>query len=208
VGSNRVMGNRVATEVSNSKRGMEVVSSSSKMEGMEVVSSRVAMVAAGSRSRVVMMGVMVASKRVTEPTLDTIPNLRVMLLRNHPILTTNLQLHSPEVVMGRHLLLLVMVAVLVETKGTKTRPRGMTKASQLLLLILLVAVRTDRLNLNNNMVDKVKRIMLNHQLNSTHRDRVTLRLHQATETLLPGIDSELLVVQSSSTSDADTFDWN
>lgn len=173
--------NKGAMEVS--KGAMEVVSNNSrKTEGMEVANSRVIMVVS---HRVVMLEDMVLNN-LTVPVPATILKHRDMLNHNLPILILNLLLHRLQGVMLLHLLL---VALLVEPQHTRIQLQGIIKVSRLLLVMQLVHM--DRLNHNN--MDKTPH-MLNHQHNSTHRDRVTRRLLQAMETLLLVIDSEFFII--------------
>merc|ERR1719204_1772900 len=177
---NRVMVNKGAMEVS--KEATEVVNNSSrKTEDMEVANSRVVMVVS---HRVVMMEDMVLNN-LTVPVRATILKHRDMLNHNLLILILNLLLHRLEGVMALHLLLVA----LLEPQHTRIQLQGIIKVSRLLLVMQVVHM--DRLNHNN--MDKTHH-MLNHQHNSTHRDRVTHRLLQAMETLLLVIDSDLFIM--------------
>merc|ERR1719204_3095845 len=173
---NRVMVNR---EAMGPRRAMVVNKGAMEVskEGMEMANSRVVMVVS---HRVVMMEDMVLNN-LTVPVRATILKHRDMLNHNLLILILNLLLHRLEGVMALHLLLVA----LLEPQHTRIQLQGIIKVSRLLLVMQVV--RMDRLNHNN--MDKTHH-MLNHQHNSTHRDRVTRRLLQAMETLLV-IDSEL-----------------
>merc|ERR1719204_2802594 len=179
-------------EVGSSKVGMAnsrvttVVSRLVGMVGNRVMVNREAM--GPRRAMVVNKGAMEVSKEAME-----VANSRVVMVVSHRVvMMEDMVLNNLTVpvratilkhrdMLNHNLLILILNLLLHRLEG------GMA----LHLLLVMQVVRMDSLNHNN--MDKTHH-MLNHQHNSTHRDRVTRRLLQAMETLLLVIDSELFIM--------------
>lgn len=140
-----------------------------------------------------MVGVMV----LNNPLAETL-TIRVMMLRDE----VRHSLETMLVVVVATLLLLqllrtvVLAVVIKDTVAT----RAMIKLNHQHLHILLVEVHIHKRRLTSSMVDNRHMVVLlvHNHLPSTHKDKVTLRLHLVTETpvrtvLVPGINLTLEV---------------
>jgi len=200
----------VMVVVSKSQDMVVVMVGDSLIQVMEVVmevvvsNSRVVMVVVSSNSKVVMMVVMVVNNRILVQQAramilslkDMVPN-HLLLIPTTKVMMQRHELHRLAVMELLQHQVMVVLLLLVVIKDTQVKVRGMINLKHQLLHILLEVVHMRRLHNNHNnmvanlhmelvlLVDRLKAIMRNHPHN-THKDRVILRLHQVTETLVLG----------------------